>query len=145
MLDSPIHVKLLSTDVDDPSCSTFTWQTIKELNCYIGKRKQILVVKTRLETITSLIVGIATIYWSCRHEIIMCRWMAGQFSFGEIEVCNMHVHILFCQKRIALLFPNPTSASLAIPHVRVVMVVLRTMPFYTTWFAPNFGYARGIK
>ena len=58
--------------------------------------------------------------------------MAGQFSFGEIEVCNMHVHILFYQKRIALLFPNPTSVSLAIPHVRVVMVVLRTMPFYTT-------------
>ena len=55
--------------------------------------------------------------------------MAGQFSFGEIEVCNMHVHILFCQKRIALLFPNPTSASLAIPRVRVATAILRKVPF----------------
>ena len=88
----------------------------------------------------SLFVGIATMYWSCRHEIIMCRWMAGQFSFGETEVCNMHVHvlfffffwcvhILFYRRTIALLFPNPTSASLAIPRVRVATAILRIVPF----------------
>ena len=79
----------------------------------------------------SLFVGIATMYWSCRHEIIMCRWMAGQLSFGETEVCNMDVHVLFCRRRrrIALLFPNPTSASLAIPRVRVATAILRIVPF----------------
>ena len=72
--------------------------------------------------------------------------MAGKFSFGETEVCNMHVHVLFCRRRIALLFPNPTSASLAIPRVRVATTINSTYSaFYTKWLAPKFGYARGMK
>ena len=87
------------------------------------------------ETVICLFVGIATMYWSCRHEIIMCRWMAGQFSFGETEVYNMHMHVVFCRRRIALLFPNPTSASLAIPRVQVATTILRTVPFI-----PNYSH-----
>ena len=61
--------------------------------------------------------------------------MAGQFSFGETEVYNMHMHVVFCRRRIALLFPNPTSASLAIPRVQVATTILRTVPFI-----PNYSH-----
>ena len=41
--------------------SAFTCKTIKEFNYNHGKRNQILKAKTKLETITSFFVGIATI------------------------------------------------------------------------------------
>jgi hypothetical protein len=64
------------------------------------------------------------------YYISMCRWMAGQFSFGKTEIC-MHVHVSLCQRRTALLFVNPTSASLPlIPHARVATVVRATVLLY---------------
>ena len=69
--------------------------------------------------------------------------MARQFSFGETKVCNMHLHVLFCRRRFALLFLNPTSASLAMPHVWVATVTLLCLLYHM--IRTKFGICGEIK
>ena len=71
------------------------------------------------------------------------EWQCNSPWAKQKYICNMHLHVLFCQRRFALLFPNPTSASLAIPHVRAATVILYTVPFYTIWFSPNLWICDG--
>lgn len=114
--NSPIHVKLLihMLLILVVTCynSAFSCQTIKEYNCNHGKRNQILIVKTKLETITSLFIGIVLISklqgWNDNYvqvngrAILLCRNRSLQytlicmFSFakGDLHCYSLTPHLL---------------------------------------------------
>ena len=118
-------------------------QKKKKKNRVTERETKYLYEKTELETITSLFVSIATILkpqaWNYYVQVNGNAILLWQHKY----ICNMHLHVLFCQRRFALLFPNPTSASLATAHVRAATVILYTVPVYTTWFAPNLWICEG--
>ena len=121
--------------------SAFSCQAIKEYNCNHGKRNQILIVKTKLETITSLFIGIVLISklqgWNDNYvqvngrAILLCRnrnlqyTLICMFSFakGDLHCYSLTPHLL----------PLPCLMFKLLPQL--------CCTFYTTWFAPNFEHA----
>lgn len=94
--------------------------------------------KTDLNRYNLFVALIGNKNWSWFHEITMCGWMAGQFSFGKTEVCMCTFSL---PKEDCTVIPEPHNCMhpLPISHARVATLIQQF--FYTAGFAPAFGYA----
>ena len=137
MLNSQIHIKLLEFTNSHKK---------KQYNYYYGKRNKIFTLKNRVRNHNKLICQYSHNTEAVGMKLLCAgEWQDNSPLAKQKYLCNMHLHVLFCQRRFALLFPNPISTSLTITQVRAAMVILYTVPFMPHDSHQIYGYARGMK